>query len=95
MISQNILLNNIILHNLGQNINYKRQVDLPSGSPIANGSNFSELSDKNIMCFTVPTALHHSYSMRLVTHAVFSEKASPYQSGHRITWIGIRVKGKN
>lgn len=95
MISYNILVNHIILHNLRQNTNYKRQVDLPSGSPTANGSNFSDLNDKNIMCFTVPTALHHPYSLRLVSHAVSSETAFPYQSGHRITWIGIRfIKGK-
>lgn len=95
MISQNTLLNNIILHNLGQNTNYKKQVDLPSGSPIGNGSNFSERNDKNIVCFIVPTALHHPCSMKLVNHAVFSGKAFPYQSGHKITWIGIRfIKSK-
>lgn len=49
--------------------------------PKANGSNFAELSDKNVMCFIGLTALHQP--MRLVTHAVFSEKAFPYQSGHK------------
>lgn len=47
-VSKNILLNNI-LHTLGKNVNYKRQVDLLSGNTIPNGSNFSELNDKKIL----------------------------------------------
>lgn len=59
-----ILLCNI-LHTLGQNVNYKRQVDVLSGNTIPNGRNFSELNDNNLYLLyssygpTKTSPLHH------------------------------------
>lgn len=75
----------IFLHTLGQNVNYKRRVDLPSGNTTSNVSNFSGLNDKNLICFIVPTAPHHHYTMKLVTPVVFSEKVFSYQSSLCLT----------
>lgn len=54
IVSKDILLNNI-LHTLGQDVDYKRQVDLLSGNTIPNGSNFSELNDKYLVSFQAST----------------------------------------
>lgn len=77
-----LAVKNILLHPVlhAQNANCKRQVDLPSGQTMSNGSNFPELNDKILICFAVPTAplKHCCYNTRLVTHSTyFQDKLSP------------------
>lgn len=86
-----------ILHTLIENANYKRQVDLPSGNTAPNGTNYSELNNKNLICFvfvapSAPTK-HHYYTVRLVTHIVFSGKVFSYLSTPHIT-VKVDIKGK-
>lgn len=84
-----------ILHTHTENANYKRQVVLPSGNTAPNGTNYSELNNKNLICFVfvAPSApmKHHYYTVRLVTHIVFSGKAFSYLSTPHVT-VKVDIK---